>query len=114
MRANTVAILPSNPDNATMKGIHVPYYDVVRSTLPNMPSAPDNMNDLRAQWADDALVSFEREHGDDGEHLQNFADLLCNFGHWCDRNSLQLSEALKLAAMTYSSDTEGQGGQFSA
>jgi len=71
------------------------------------------MNDLRAQWADDALVSFEREHGDQDKFVQNLVNLLCYIGHWCDRNGLQLAKVWKMAAKRYSEETEGQGRQFS-
>jgi hypothetical protein len=75
---------------------------------------PDNPSYLENQWAEDTLVAFEREHGEEGEHLQNLAGILVHFAKWCDANGLQLSEALKLAAPLYSAETEGQGQQFSA
>jgi hypothetical protein len=111
MHADTAATRPSNPDNITVKGLRVPYPDVVRSTLANLPPDPDSMNDLRAQWADDALVPFERE---EDEFLQSAVSLLCYIGHWCDRNGFQLANVRKMAAERYSDETEGQGLQFSA
>lgn len=115
MQAETVTILPSDFDNLTTKGgIRVPYPDVIRSPVGTVPPDPDNMNDLRAQWADDALVSFERDRGDQEKFVQNLANLLCYIGHWCDRNGLQLAKVWKMAAKRYSDETEGQGRQFSA
>ncbi len=63
---------------------------------------PDNPAYLENQWAEDTLVAFEREHGEEGESLQNLASILCHFARWCDANGLQLTEALKLAATLYS------------
>ena len=74
---------------------------------------PDNPNYLKNQWAEDTLVSFEREgHSEEGEHLKDLAGILCHFARWCDANGLQLSKALKLAAALYCAETEGQGQQF--
>jgi hypothetical protein len=115
MHADTVATLASGSDNITTNGgLRVSYPDVVRSTLANLPPDPDNMNDLRAQWADDALVSFERAHGEEEEFLQNAVSLLCYIGHWCDRNGFELTKVGKMAAERYSDETKGQGSQFSA
>lgn len=77
-------------------------------------SYPDNPNYLENQWAEDTLVAFEREHGEEGEHLQNLAGILVHFAKWCNANGLQWSEAQKLAANLYRVETEGQGQQFSA
>jgi hypothetical protein len=115
MQAHIVAILPSNPENMTMNGLLAPYPDVNRSTDPNLPADPENMNDLRAQQADSILVSFAREHGEDDDiNLDTLRDMLRRMGHWCDRNSYQWADAVRMAAADYSDETNGQGRQFSA
>jgi hypothetical protein len=82
----------------TQQGLFVPYRD--------------NPAYLENQWAEDTLVGFEREHGEEGEHVQNLAGILCHFARWCDASGLQLSEALKIAATRYSEETDWQGRQF--
>jgi hypothetical protein len=72
----------------------------------------DNPNYAENQWAEDTLVAFEREHGEEGEHFLNLASMLCHFARWCDANGLQLSEALHIAAAQYDYETEGEGLQF--
>jgi hypothetical protein len=79
-----------------------------------LPPDTDKTNFRRAQWAEDALSTFERQHGEEGEHLQNLADLLSAFCHWCDYNGLRLAEALEMAGTKYSDETDGQGLQFAA
>ncbi|MCU1223614.1 MAG: hypothetical protein JWQ42_1707 [Edaphobacter sp.] len=114
MHADTVATLPSNHDNTNMKsGLQVPYPDVAHSTVANLPPDPDNLNDLRAQQADDTLVSFARQRGEDDDiNLETLSDLLRRMGHWCDRNGFQLADAVRMAATSYSAETEGRGRQF--
>jgi hypothetical protein len=73
-------------------------------------SEPDY--DPRVERAEEIFAAYEREHGEEGEHVRNLAEMLCDFALWCDRNGLQLSEALKIAAKSYSAETEGQGHQF--
>ena len=141
MHADTVATLRSDPENMTTKGLRVPYPDVVHSTVANLPPDPDNMNDLRAQQADDILVTFARQQGDgqtatipafpaseeDEEavsiaaipinpevDLQTISVLMSQIGHLCDRNGFQRAEAERMAAILYSNQTGGLGLQFSA
>jgi hypothetical protein len=96
------------------------------ATVVALPSDPENMNDRRAELADSILVAFARQQEDEETaaisefsittnpdvDLQTLSDLLCQFGHWCDRNGFQLAEALKIAATQYSDETEAQGRQF--
>jgi hypothetical protein len=77
-------------------------------------SFDDNPIYLENQWAEDTLVAFEREHGEEGEHLQNLAGILVHFAKLCDANGLQLSEAWQIAAARYTEETDGRGRQFSA
>jgi hypothetical protein len=79
-----------------------------------LPPDTDNTNFRRAQWADDALSAFERQHSEEGERLQNLADLLSAFGHWCVYNGFRLAEALEMAGTKYSGETNRQGLQFGA
>lgn len=74
----------------------------------------DNPTYLENQWAEDTLVGFEREHGEEGEDVQNLAGTLCHLARWCDANGFQLAEVLKIAATRYSEETEGKGRQLSA
>jgi len=104
----SVAVNPLNKSN----GIRVPYLDVVRSTGAFLPPDPDNMNDLRAQRADDVLVAFNRGHGYDEDQIEAMAGTAANFAHLCDRNGLTLADALQLAASFYREDTGGMGRQF--
>ena len=72
----------ANPQDKSNGGLFVPYPDMFHSTVANLPPDPDGMNDSRAEWAEEAMVAFEREHGEEGEHIQNLADLMC-----CERRS---------------------------
>ena len=101
----------NEPDVA--QGLWVPYPDVNRSSEPNLPPDPDDLNDLRAQRADDALTSFARQHGASVRaDLETLKDLLSRMGHWCDRNKLQMAEVWRMAAASYSEDTGGHGVSF--
>jgi hypothetical protein len=73
----------------------------------------DNPNYLENQWAEDTLVAFEREHGEEGEYFLNLASMLSHLARWCDANGLRLSDALQIAAAEYDAETEGKGQQFS-
>jgi hypothetical protein len=74
----------------------------------------DNPDYVENQWAEDTLLAFEQEHGEEGEHFLNLAAILSHFARWCDANGLQLSEALQIAATDYDYKTEGKGLQFNA
>lgn len=102
----SVAVNPLNQSN----GLLVPRFDV--NFTPDMPADPDGLNDFRAQHADDALVGFARAYDEDEINLQSLARLLRTVGHWCDRNGVSLSEALGIAAASYTRDTDGEGHQF--
>lgn len=43
---------------------------------------------------------------------QNLTDLLCDFGHYCDRNGISLQNCLRMAASNYNEETENVGTQF--
>ena len=44
------------------------------------------------------MVTFEQEHGEEGETLQNVAGMLVHVERWCDANGLKFSEAQRIAA----------------
>lgn len=111
MHADNIVNLPIDANNITTKGLRVPYPDVNHSTATNLPPDPDNMNDLRAQGADDALVTFAGKQEIDHQTL---ADLICDAAHWSDRNRSQMAKVWKMAAKRYNKETKGQGRQFSA
>jgi hypothetical protein len=95
-----------------------------------IPADPDEMNDNRAEFAEDTLLHFAKEHGElidgaltytetDGEEcdltVQNLTDLICDFGHFCDRNDIEFAEILRRAQYHYSEETDNEGKQeFSA
>ena len=61
--------------------------------------------DPRADWAEEIMVAFEGEHGEEGEHVQNLVQVLSYLHCWCDCNGFQWEEALKLAAARYSEES---------
>lgn len=42
---------------------------------------------------------------------QNLCELLCNIGHFCDREGLHLSELLRMASSHYDAETDNEGTQ---
>ena len=86
-----------------------------------LPPDPEGMNDERAISADQTLDNFAQNHGElyptqtDDERrqleAQNLADLLSNFGHYCDRAGLTLADILTTAANHYNAETDNQGPQ---
>lgn len=75
-----------------------------------LPHDPDEMNDKRAGWAQDAIQSFSDATGADmGEEA--LSDLLADIGHYCDRNGISLESAICWAASLYREETDGTGKQ---
>jgi len=88
-----------------------------------LPPDPEQMNSRRAQWAAEAFEQFIQAHGKPslpglGETLrreireQNLSNLLANLAHMCDRDGIDLSGRLRLAAVHYWAATVGAGIQF--
>jgi hypothetical protein len=110
---HTLESVVVNPQDKS-KGIFASHPDVVRSTMPDLPPDPDNMNDLRAQRADDVLAAYNHGHGYDEEMLEGMAGITSNFAHFCDRNGITLVAALQLGTSFYREETGGLGRQFEA
>jgi len=88
-----------------------------------LPPDPEQMNSRRAQWAAEAFEQFIQAHGKQASpemegserreiRERNLTDLLSNLGHMCDRDGIDLSRALRLAAVHYWAETAGEGAQF--
>lgn len=61
---------------------------------------PDEMNDKRAEWADQALCLFQaRTYCDSGEEC--LKDLLTNLRHWADRANISWDSVLASAMDIY-------------
>lgn len=66
-----------------------------------LPPDPENMNDLRAEWARNAVHHFGKEVGSDISTDEALRDLLCNMRHYCDRNGWDFETALARATACY-------------
>lgn len=79
-----------------------------------VPPDPEDMNEERAQWADEALEAFTTNTGQylAVEPADVVNDLITDIAHWCDRNKLQLSGILIRAIEHYGEETDGKGKQF--
>ena len=88
-----------------------------------LPPDPEGMNDRRASEAEEVLNQFESAFGEapyggiSQEQLadlreQNLADLLCDFGHFCDRNGVDMQAVIRRAKMHYDEETANEGVQF--
>ena len=43
---------------------------------------------------------------------QNLSDMLCDLGHYCDRQKISLQERLRVASYHYIEETDRKGAQF--
>ena len=88
-----------------------------------LPPDPEETNEQSATEAERVLFAFEETDGEapygginseqlTALHEQNLADLLCNFGHWCDRNGVNMQEVIRRAKGHYDAETGNQGVQF--
>lgn len=75
-----------------------------------VPPDPEGQNEERAGWAASALDEFQSLTGADAE--DSICDLLANLGHYADRNGYNLKAEVRRAAMHYTDETSGKGGQF--
>jgi hypothetical protein len=71
-----------------------------------LPLDPEEMNDERAEWAQDALFKFQERTGtEDGDAV---SDLLSDLMHLCDRQPITLEAfeaALERARENYQAET---------
>lgn len=67
------------------------------------PGAP--INDERADWAEIAVVAFAAEiftaPKEQSVHDESVQDLLTDMMHLCDREKIDFSECLRMAAVNY-------------
>ena len=68
-----------------------------------LPPDPQEMNELRSDWADAALKAFTSGVNTDPEDM--LADLLCDLHHWADRNGEDFDSTLARANMHYEAET---------
>jgi hypothetical protein len=89
----------------------------------DVPPDPEGENDRRAEEAEEVLNQYESAFGEppyggiSQDQLadlreQNLADLLCNFGHFCDRNGVDMQAVIRRAKMHYDEETAHEGVQF--
>ena len=60
-------------------------------------------NAHRARWAAAAIRTLSRATGAEMGH-EAFSDLLCNLGHWADRNGIDYRAAFDRAAETWAEE----------
>lgn len=88
-----------------------------------MPPDPEGENERSAAEAQAILFHYEETDGEapyggisaeslTSLHEQNLVDMIANFGHWCDRNGLDMQDILRVAKNHYDEETGNQGVQF--
>jgi hypothetical protein len=77
-----------------------------KSKKRTIPPDPKGQNDVRAEWAEWAIIHFKSMTHTDDEHA--VMDLLCDLMHWCDRHSPDTNFATHLvrAARHYADETK--------
>jgi hypothetical protein len=87
-----------------------------KRTTPTLPPDPERMNRKRASWAKTAIEAFGAETGQtikgDGA-AEIVMDLIADIAHFCDRARIRLDDLYFRAETHYSTETNGQGSQFS-
>jgi hypothetical protein len=68
-----------------------------------LPPDPEKMNADRAKRAHDMMQEFWHVTDDVPEHP--FAEILCDFMHWADRNGVHFDDSLARAREYYSLET---------
>lgn len=76
-----------------------------------VPADPEDMNDERAKWAENALTLFANETGllgpnDDDDVETVVKDFLSDLAHFCDRRNLDLPDLIERAAGDYNAETQ--------
>ena len=69
-----------------------------------LPPDPEDRNDDRAAWANDAILAFVAATRTDKEDAA--ADLIADLGHWCDRNGLNFLTQVRRGLRHYAEETE--------
>jgi hypothetical protein len=68
-----------------------------------LPPDPENRNDERSEWAESALLTFQKMTGvDDDDAL---ADLLCDLMHLADRKGWHFEAEMERAQAHYEAET---------
>lgn len=69
-----------------------------------LPPDPDNMNEARADWGNNAICQMMGDTGTDRPDA--LSDLLCDLMHWCDReHGIDFETELVRARAAYASET---------
>jgi hypothetical protein len=74
------------------------------TTTSFLPPDPEHMNDERAAWAAQALITFIAATGTDFQDA--LPDLLADLMHWCDRHNVSFSAELGKAHQHYEAETQ--------
>lgn len=69
----------------------------------NLPPDPEKMNEHRANRANSMMQEFW--HSTDDVPEQPFAEILCDFMHWADRNGVHFADSLARARVYYALET---------
>lgn len=72
-----------------------------------LPPDPEDMNDERAEWAEEAVNRFVNTTGTDRSDA--LADMLSDIMHWCDRNHTDFDKELERARSYYAEETDDIG-----
>lgn len=89
-----------------------------------LPPNPERMNGKRSviagkvlQYFVDSGFGYKPQRGSTTEERvalieQNLSDLLSDFGHYCDRNDVDMQEVIRRATNHYNEETDRKGVQF--
>lgn len=70
-----------------------------------LPPDPEKQNQARAEWAATAVRAFRKVTGADYDDA--VSDLLVDLGHYCDREGMNFTTALRRASNRYHEETGG-------
>lgn len=72
-----------------------------------VPADPEGQNDDRATWAEEALLKFGRETGQDLriEPDELVSDFIADLMHWCDRNGVDFEDMVRRGKGHYEEET---------
>ena len=71
--------------------------------MTKLPPDPEQMNDKRSTWADEALATFMKTTGTDMEDA--LSDLLADLRHWADRHGQNYDREAIRAECHYEAET---------
>jgi hypothetical protein len=78
------------------------------NTISNLPPDPDGMNEQRAGWAAQGVMTFAHATGmvrAGEDNATVLGDLLADLMHWCDRLGIDFDAALAKARGMYKDET---------